>query len=56
MTKLYEAVLLRDTADVDQPAAVQLTLCQSLVPGVGGVREEVLVPLLTGETRFGLDI
>ena len=55
VTKPHEAVLLRDTADVDQPAAVQLALCQSLVPSMGGVREEVLVPLLTGETGFGLN-
>ena len=44
--KPHEAVLLLDTADVDQPAPVQLALCQSLVPAVGGVREQILVPLL----------
>ena len=46
VTEPHEAVLLLDTANVDQPAAVQLTLHQRLVPGVGGVREQVLVPLL----------
>ena len=46
VTKLHEAVLLRDTADVDQPAAVQLALHQRLVPSVGSVREQVLVTLL----------
>ena len=49
VTKLHEAVLLRDTADVDQPASVQLALCQSLVPAGGHVREQVLVTLLTTE-------
>ena len=37
VTKPHEAVLLLDAANVDQPAAVQLTLHQRLVPGVGGV-------------------
>ena len=46
VTEPHETVLLRDTANVDQPAPVQLALCQSLVPGVGGVREQVLVTLL----------
>ena len=46
VTKPHEAVLLLDTADVDQPAAVQLALHQRLVPSVGGVREQVLVTLL----------
>ena len=54
VTKLHEAVLLLDTANVDQPATVQLALAQSFVPGVGHIREQVLVTLLTGETRFGL--
>ena len=54
VTKLHEAVLLLDTADVDQPAAVQLALCQSLIPGVENTGEQIFVPLLTGETRFGL--
>ena len=44
--KLHEAILLLDTANVDQPAAVQLTLGQGVIPGVSNIREQVLVPLL----------
>ena len=46
VTKPHETVLLLDTADVDQPAPVQLALHQRLVPAVGSVREQVLVPRL----------
>ena len=52
VTKPHEAVLLLDTANVDQPAAVQLTLHQRLVPAGGHVREQVLVTLLTTVTRL----
>merc|ERR1719150_2318348 len=47
VSKPHETVLLLDTADVDQPAPVQLALHQRLVPAVGSVREQVLVPSLT---------
>ena len=51
--KPIEAVVLLHAANVDQPAPVQLALHQRLVPGVGSVREQVLVTLLmTEETRL----
>ena len=42
-----EAVLLLHGVDAEQPASVQLALLPRVLPGVGDIREEVLVTFLT---------
>ena len=49
LSKPDQTVLLLETVDAEQPAAVQLALVPGVLPGEGHFREKVLVTLLALE-------
>ena len=44
-----QTVLLLQAVDTEEPPSVQLTLVSGVLPGVAGVREQVLVAFLALE-------